>query len=86
MGLGLLDAALGLQCMPRMRLTHILAAMGAVHRRRAAAKNGRPAIDDTVAARLAEVEDAAAEGRLWELVKDTPAVVDQIRPFLTAHE
>ena len=29
--------------------------------------------------RLAEVEAAHAEGRLWDLVKDTPPVADQIR-------
>jgi hypothetical protein len=79
--------ALSMQYMPRMRLTHILIAMAvSVPRRRAAAKTGKPPVDDAVAARLAEVEQAAAEGRLWDLVKDTPSVVDQIRPFLTTHE
>jgi hypothetical protein len=32
--------------------------------------------------RLAEIEEAAADGRLEELVKDTPPVDEQLRPFL----
>ena len=29
--------------------------------------------------RLAEVEEAAADGRLYEAVKDTPSVAEQLR-------
>jgi len=35
-----------------------------------------------IAARLEELERAAAEGRLLEAVKDVPSIEDQLRPFL----
>lgn len=40
------------------------------------------AFERRLAARLAEVERAHAEGRLFELVKDVPSVDDQLREFI----
>jgi len=40
------------------------------------------AAERRLAARLVEVEAAAAAGRLLELVKDVPPVHDQLREFI----
>jgi hypothetical protein len=37
--------------------------------------------DRSLAERLAEVEKAHLEGRLWELVQDTPPVRQQLRTW-----
>lgn len=40
------------------------------------------ALEERLAARLAEIEKAAAEGRLSELLRDLPGVDDQLRPYI----
>jgi hypothetical protein len=36
-------------------------------------------IEDELAAHVVEVEKAHAEGKLWDVVKDTPSVEEQLR-------
>jgi hypothetical protein len=40
------------------------------------------AAEERIRQRLAELEQAEAEGRLFDLVKDTPSLRDQLQPFL----
>jgi len=37
------------------------------------------AAEEALQQRLAEVEAAHADGRLWDLVKDTPSVAEQVQ-------